>query len=252
MEYYVYLLINPTDHSIFYVGQGKEDRMKQHRTIAKNPESSSFATNTKLYRKIHKILKNHNDLVYDIVEDNMQEVEALALEAAMIDYLGIENLCNICAFGNQGKIWNAVEKDKARKRTLENGSIVRSNDTRAQAKGYNTYADYKETMNRKAELFGCINKLNANLKTKATKENLLKEFTSSTQSVINRIQNNVARGLVSVVVNKRIFIRSCPNCSKNIKHTTLGALKFALKAQNYCKSCAFGQNPASTPACTPA
>src|SRR4051812_28262760 len=92
-KYYTYLLIDYRDNSVFYVGKGCGSRMYQHE---KNVKSKKIPNNSNydLYYRIKNILDSGGYVIYEKIEENIEELESLALETAFIDFYGINNLCN--------------------------------------------------------------------------------------------------------------------------------------------------------------
>lgn len=91
LGYYVYVLIDPRDKKVFYVGKGKGNRVNQHLLGALDENSQE----TEKIRSIREIqnLGLHVDL--DIIRHELTEKEAFEVESALIDLLGLENLSNI-------------------------------------------------------------------------------------------------------------------------------------------------------------
>lgn len=95
--YYVYHLIDPRDGKVFYVGKGKGNRAYQHqKEVSRNP--SKYAK-TEKGCLIKEILDSGNDVKIEFVETNLEEIEALILEANEIQSIGIENLKNVNSIG---------------------------------------------------------------------------------------------------------------------------------------------------------
>jgi hypothetical protein len=91
-------MVNPLDGQLFYVGKGHDRRYKRHVSMAKSNHTDT-AKNPHLYRKIKSILAaGYNDIGYEFLATEMEEIEAYALEAAYIEYYG-NTLCNICKGG---------------------------------------------------------------------------------------------------------------------------------------------------------
>jgi len=84
--FYVYLLKDPRTSSIFYVGKGVGNRVFHHLNCAlTSPESSDKLD---LIREIQNV--EHYILRHGLTQD-----QALEIESACIDLLGIDNLSNI-------------------------------------------------------------------------------------------------------------------------------------------------------------
>jgi len=91
--YYVYLLKSPKNNKVFYVGKGKGNRMKRHSQLAKQDKISN--NNIFLFRKIKNILKEYDDVKYEIVFETDDERTAYEKEQEIIERFGIQNLCNM-------------------------------------------------------------------------------------------------------------------------------------------------------------
>lgn len=88
--YYVYVLIDPRDSKIFYIGKGKGNRIFSHITCA-------LETNDDCYRLklIREILNERENIEYYILRHGLKtEKEALEIESACIDLIGLKNLTN--------------------------------------------------------------------------------------------------------------------------------------------------------------
>ena len=87
LGYYVYALVNPKNENIFYIGKGKGNRCFQH---LKNSPKANF--------KITKTLRGLKDETFipriDILRYGLSEEDALEVEAAVIDSIGVKNIDN--------------------------------------------------------------------------------------------------------------------------------------------------------------
>jgi len=95
LGYYVYLLKDDKGKT-FYVGKGLGNRINQHFKKMMDPEarkSEKVKTIAKLGSRVKKIILRHG-----LIED-----EAFAVENAIIDFIGIENLTNIVNGHSNGK-----------------------------------------------------------------------------------------------------------------------------------------------------
>ena len=89
--YYVYLLVDPRNGKIFYVGKGKGDRVLHHeRLVKKGRVDNPFKCNI-----ISDILKSGNEVSHYIFESNLSESDAYTLEKNVINGVGIDKLTNI-------------------------------------------------------------------------------------------------------------------------------------------------------------
>lgn len=79
-KYYVYLLINPLDNSIFYVGKGKNKRAEGH--LKEN--ISGKLTNAKKHKTINTIIES--GLIPEIVifDNELEESDAYSIERELI------------------------------------------------------------------------------------------------------------------------------------------------------------------------
>ncbi len=90
LGYYVYRLVDPRNNETFYVGKGTDNRIFHH---AKDiVPSSNYKNKTK--KRISEIKNAGFDVIQVIQRWGMDEQTAFAVEAALIDYIGVENLTN--------------------------------------------------------------------------------------------------------------------------------------------------------------
>ncbi len=88
--YYVYLLVDPRDESVFYVGKGSKQRLLAHGreadlTVDDQPRSCKV-------RRIRAIRQAGYEPRVDVVRHGLDESQALLVEAALIDSLdGLAN-----------------------------------------------------------------------------------------------------------------------------------------------------------------
>ncbi len=85
---YVYLLKDKTTKEVFYVGKGNGNRVFQH---VEEYQSSDYA-NAKL-KRIEKI--GIENIEYLILRHGLDDKTAFEIEAAIIDYIGLDKLTNI-------------------------------------------------------------------------------------------------------------------------------------------------------------
>lgn len=86
LGHYVYLLINPIENKIFYVGKGKGNRCFSH---------FNGDQETKKMAKIQEIRDTGYEPVVEILTHNLPDEEtAFKVEAAVIDVIGMDNLTN--------------------------------------------------------------------------------------------------------------------------------------------------------------
>ncbi|MCU0511186.1 MAG: hypothetical protein MUE40_01315 [Anaerolineae bacterium] len=90
--YYVYLLLEPDSGQVFYAGKGTGNRIFQHRRAA----LATYHDTDKLDH-IRAILASGREVEYQILRHGLTEKEAFEVEAALIDFIGLENLSNSVA-----------------------------------------------------------------------------------------------------------------------------------------------------------
>ena len=90
LNYYVYLLIDPITEEKFYVGKGNGNRIFAHLN-----NSLSNPKETDKIKQIRQINKTGHEVRHIILRHGLTEKEALEVEAAAIDLLGLAKLTNI-------------------------------------------------------------------------------------------------------------------------------------------------------------
>jgi hypothetical protein len=90
---YVYLLVDPRDGRVFYVGKGEGGRCFQHLAEARTTRADSLGDYTKL-RTIREIEASGRAVRIDILRHGLTPEEALVVESAAIDLLGLDDLAN--------------------------------------------------------------------------------------------------------------------------------------------------------------
>ena len=94
LGYYVYTLSDPAG-TIFYVGKGTGNRVFAHANEAlQNPKESD---------KLNRIRDIHAEgkvVRYEIIRHGLSEKEAFEVEAALIDFVGLDDLSNAIAGHN--------------------------------------------------------------------------------------------------------------------------------------------------------
>ncbi len=93
LGYYVYLLIDPRNKKIFYVGKGKGNRIKQHLFGAL--KNKTFET--KKIKTIRQIEKSGLTVKHFVLRHELTEKEAFEVECATIDILGKSSLTNVAS-----------------------------------------------------------------------------------------------------------------------------------------------------------
>lgn len=85
LGYYVYVYSDPDTHQPFYVGKGKGNRVFDHLSYDNDSEKVEY---------IQNLLKAGKSPVIEILVHGVDEETAFKVEAAAIDFIGIENLTN--------------------------------------------------------------------------------------------------------------------------------------------------------------
>jgi hypothetical protein len=88
--YYVYLLIDPSINKVFYVGKGAGNRIFAHLHAALADETPS----DKLDR-IRAIQESGLEVQHVLLRHGLTEKEAFEIEAALIDFIGLDDLTNL-------------------------------------------------------------------------------------------------------------------------------------------------------------
>jgi len=96
LGFYVYLLIDPADGSVFYVGKGTGNRCFAHLRAARLVPDAETADFAKL-AKIRAIEARGDQVRIDILRHGMDEPTAFAVEQASINLLEGSGLTNIAA-----------------------------------------------------------------------------------------------------------------------------------------------------------
>lgn len=122
LGYYVYLLVDPRDNKIFYVGKGKGDRVFAHVHGAIATEGESDKLNT-----IRDIQRAGLEVRHYIVRHGLEEKEAFLVESVLIDLLtfrdfsSVANITNIQAGHHQ---FDRGIKTAAELEALYNGGVL--------------------------------------------------------------------------------------------------------------------------------
>jgi hypothetical protein len=86
LGYYVYLYVNPIDGNIFYIGKGQENRVLAHL------DDESESKKTKIIKEIRS--QGKEPIIEFLVHGLKSESDALLIESAAIDLIGISHLSN--------------------------------------------------------------------------------------------------------------------------------------------------------------
>jgi uncharacterized protein len=87
LEFYVYLLIDPRDGQVFYVGKGTGERCFAHLEEARRMRADTSGDYEKL-KQIRAIERDGRHVRIDVLRHGLTEQEAFMLESAAIDLLG--------------------------------------------------------------------------------------------------------------------------------------------------------------------
>lgn len=90
LGHYVYFLRDPRDRGIFYVGKGLGNRVFAHVTDALNKQGNP----SDKIEQIQAIYDAGKSVEHFILRHGLDEHSAFELEAAMIDFIGLQNLTN--------------------------------------------------------------------------------------------------------------------------------------------------------------
>ncbi len=90
LEYYVYFLQDPRNSDIFYIGKGEGNRVFAHVECA----IKSTDTDNLKEEIIKDIIGSGHKVKHYILRHGLTEDEAFQLEAALIDFIGKDNLSN--------------------------------------------------------------------------------------------------------------------------------------------------------------
>lgn len=231
-RYYVYLLIDPISNTTFYVGKGCNGRMLKH---VKDVEKGKLpnGNNGKLFRHIKSILDKGLELTYEKPQENITEVEALALEAAFIDFYGLDNLCNyqVSGFGCNNHM---TEEAKERLRQTAYYGNVKQHPTFYVGI---RYIDKVVVPQLREEAKQQKRQLKEDLK-------LLGEVIGDMRKALieKEVEDNYTSiGIVTLDKDKHIYERRCPTCSCTITHKTLPILLKSARLHRVCYSCGMKQ-----------
>lgn len=100
IQYYVYILIDPRDQQIFYIGKWKWNRVFSHINWAIGWDKSS-----QKIAQIHSIISSWSEVKHYIVRHGLTEKESLEVEWALIDFYWKSNLTNIVLWHNSSDRW---------------------------------------------------------------------------------------------------------------------------------------------------
>jgi hypothetical protein len=145
--YYVYTLAYP-DGTVFYVGKGKNDRLKQHVTEAKRGVRSPKCD------VIRQILSKGGRVKTEVVQSGLTNEEAINLEIQLIQQYGRANLTNRTN-GARGPYerW-LTTYNKGERETMEEQFIAQQDGSQSQesAEQYYTIKGYSDDHQRYADI----------------------------------------------------------------------------------------------------
>lgn len=95
LKYYVYILVDPSDNKIFYIGKGKDNRVFDHVACSINEEYGN--EKLELIRKIHK---RGEDVKHFIIRHDLAEATAYIVESVLIDLLTYSTFPDIAKVSN--------------------------------------------------------------------------------------------------------------------------------------------------------
>ncbi len=83
LNYYVYVLIDPSTEQVFYVGKGKGSRIYAHVEASEDVDTKEVAK----IATIKAIRASNKEVKHVVVRHGLSESEAFAVEASLIDYI---------------------------------------------------------------------------------------------------------------------------------------------------------------------
>lgn len=98
--YYVYLLIDPRDHTVFYIGKWVGNRIYSHVNWTLKDHAD-----TEKNDKIREIKNAWLDVHHKIIRHWLTEKESFEVEASLIDMIWIESLTNVVKWHHASERW---------------------------------------------------------------------------------------------------------------------------------------------------
>lgn len=137
-QHYVYLLIDPRDDVIFYVGQGVGTRAADHEAEARRWRASGYPPLEQLgekspeersskWLKILEILDSGHPLIVDFLRADLSGPQADLVETVAIDLLGLQTLTNQVTGPSGSRRMRATLFEilaKAQTKTLHRAAVV--------------------------------------------------------------------------------------------------------------------------------
>jgi hypothetical protein len=241
-KYYVYLLKHPQTNEVFYVGKGEDKRMYQHvRDAIKGNKQKG--NNHRLHSYIKRLLNKGLEPSYEKPIEDVDEVTALALEAAFIDYYGLDKLCNYLPSGfgtsNHTDEMKKViaEKTKAAMQRPEMRFLsmwtAAANHFQAVTKKYGTMDNYNK---HKAEV-AKKKELQENLKLlDVVMGGIRKDLMAKKKAEHKRSIKEDRNILVCDRVNN-IYKRKCYQCGNEIVYAMYESLMACARRNTTCLEC---------------
>lgn len=87
IRHYVYLLVDPRDNTIFYVGEGQKNRVFMHEEHVRK-----YGASTDKEKRIQDIILSGNEVLKYIVRVNLSKEEAFVVESVIINLLGTSEM----------------------------------------------------------------------------------------------------------------------------------------------------------------
>jgi hypothetical protein len=124
LKFYVYLLIDPRNDVVFYVGKGTGNRIFAHLSAALESSEKTYKLD-----KIRDIQSQGLHVKHIILRHGLTENEAYEVEAAVIDFIDNENLTNIVVGFDSGErglmsVVDVISKYAAKKVDIKEPSLL--------------------------------------------------------------------------------------------------------------------------------
>lgn len=230
-KYYTYLLKDPHNGEVFYVGKGcRSGRSERYNKHWQDVKAGRLPNNNNggLFRRI-KSIGSKPDV--ELVIEGVDQYTALAMEAAYIDFYGIDNLCNY-QLGGIGQTMTEEIRAKIKEKTKK------AMDKLPPYQGsYNTYKQYHKD---------CVMTYEEYVVWKINQDNLeairrdLKRRNREERDRLLQIEKNKRREERAEELKYRQsgpFIRQCPTCSKDIEHTSYESMVKSIQHGHSCRIC---------------
>lgn len=95
LPFYVYVLLDPSNNAVFYVGKGQGTRVKHHTSLTRTQVRQGFESECLKTNKIKEIIVTGQEPKEIVVARFETEAEAYAVEATLIQWVyGFDNLTN--------------------------------------------------------------------------------------------------------------------------------------------------------------